>query len=498
MYLKPDASNTLTDGIDSLESGAAVSDIVRTTKESIKSIASLSRNTAYTVIRVLRNRSVMDDLVLELMLMENDIVAGASFIVKKLSTVSSTEVVTSPKQRRSFLRRQSSSFDEHKSRPVSLRQRMLCSRHKTGDITNSAQTQTSSVNGHSYSQTALQSSLSNSHSLIELCMKCFLERIASTEASGMSLGEAALLLRAFTLLVYCTGIFDLKWGDQMIDHMITLIGTKTTEADLPEESTTDEIYKMLICATLIFIPISENEMADSKEPTKPCKECLKLLLLNPKSIECVVFSSRMAGFVLSNDAESLGSVIFGHIYAGGHSLQRGSHKDELKQTANAIDCVSSIIGSDQLRQVQRKALTLSITVCNPAAAIDAIRGSDAAVSKDLDELIKSLLWDSKSCGNVFFNPMICDLIRESVNMLLRRDGPHIPLVLPVSCEPGLFLTLDAISHELPCVSFLWSKMQHLYPGHHPIRQSFKSCFLNLSSNSYMPCIFLMKSRNHLL
>ena len=80
----------------------------------------------------------------------------------------------------------------------------------------------------------------------------------------------------------------------------------------------------------------------------------------------------MAGFALSNHAARLGSVIIDHIYAGGHSLQRGSHRDELKQTADAIDCVSSIIGSDQLRQVQREALTLSITVCTPAAAIDAI------------------------------------------------------------------------------------------------------------------------------
>ena len=239
-------------------------------------------------------------------------------------------------------------------------------------------------------------------------------------------------------------------------------------------------------------------MTDSEEPTDSCKECLKLLLLHPPSIECIVFSSCVAGCVLCDDAESLRSTILDHVYAGERSLQKGSHKNELEQTSNTIGCILSIIGCEQLKQIRGRALTLNITVYNPAAAIDAIRRTDAAGFKELDELVKSLLSDSRSCINVFYNPMICDLIQESVKMLLRRDDPHIPLVLPVSCETAVLLALDAIPHNSSFNSFRCSKRQRLYLGRQQKCQSFKSCFLSLSSSSSMLYISLTKSQNLLL
>lgn len=403
-----------------------MSDIHKTCVESIRGIASLSPSESCNVIHVLRKYNVMDELVLEL-LVEMDAVGASSFLVEKLSTDSGGTTSSTPK--RKIIRRQSTASEEP-SYVVPLRRRMIGRPNRTEDVAPlSKQEPFYSDRGPSN----LAKALGNNNPLVDRCMRCISARMSSSQ--DICLGESSLHIRAFTLLVHCTDC-NTELAMQILNCVPDLVGVEKVPTIMPNSSSVDDVYKLAICLIIVAwskCKRNENDMTDSDE-TKVYQDNLENLFANPKSLECIVFSSRLAGFIISNDSKGLRSIILTHLCSGDYSIDGALREAELKQISNLVEQVLSTIGSDRLQQVHKSALTLGTTLYNPIVAIESIQRCGSSQNTELDDLMKSILSDPRSCHDMLCNPMTCKLARESVKMVSRRAGPHIPLVLPVSTD----------------------------------------------------------------
>lgn len=415
---KPRASINLSDDIESL---GDVSGIIRTTADSVKSIATLSQSETWNVIHMLRKNNAMDKVVLELMI-GLDPVAGASFIVEKLTTDYIPDGRRSKSKRNSF-RRSSSSFNDQK-RPIPLRRRMIFSRRQTDYVAPSLQIK------HSLGESNLFSIFKGDPQTTELCLQRISKRLTSSESFHKSLGETALFMRAFALLIHCTSTCSIESVNMILCHL-NLAGK--TKVDLPNSASDDDIYKIAVSVMIIAwskVMVSENAENEDSDQARVYHENLKRLLVGPKSLECVIFSSRLSGFIISCDENSLRSTILDFIYTCKYPVEGRSQ--ETIQLSNAIKSILSTLGIELLENVHKSALTLNTTVYNPIVALDVIKRTGASPSKELDDLLKNLLSDPQSCSSLMRHPMACELIQESVKMLIRRAAPHIPIVLPVS------------------------------------------------------------------
>jgi hypothetical protein len=359
----------------------------------------------------------MDDLVLEL-LIDQDTVAGASFIVEKLSTSPISGNEMSKTRRQSLSRQSSSSVDQH-SRPIPLSERMLCNKRR---IDNGA-----SPTHQSWSQSKLLNALNENKYLVERCMQCISSRISND--TRMCVGQVALLFRAFSVLVHCTGICDPKAINQILGRIPDLLKMVDTSSELPECSPVDDVYKLAICLIiLVWLKIDRTEKANSDMATsKTLSVFLLRMMSSPSSIECHVFSSRLGGFVVGNEATNLMTMILQHVYS---TKSLANVTFEIKPAVSMINLMLS--DREKLEQICKSALTLSTTVYNPIVAVEAIRRCESAHCTDFNNLVKNLLSDQQSCQIILHNPMMCELVQESVNMLMRSPSPQIPLVLPVS------------------------------------------------------------------
>lgn len=428
--LKPTTSNT--DDMDLLGSGAQASDVVKASIKATRSIASLSQAEALNVTHMLRKYHVMDDLVLEL-LNDHDPVAGASFIVEKLSTGFIYGNDTSSTRRKSLRRQSSSSIDQH-SRPIPLRQRILGNR---GSIDNVVTPSHQKVQHRSCSQSKLINALKENKSLVEQCMQSVSSRVSKD--TSICAGQVALFLRAFAILVHCTEVCNSKTIRHIVGRIPDLV-MRDGKTGLPECSPVDDVNKLAICViTLVWLNVvkSENEMTDSDSTTTPetLWACLLRIMSSPSSLECVVFSSRLAGFAIGNDATSMVTMILHHVYSTKFSSDGTS---DINQAA--VSVINHMLSDrEQLEQIHKSALTLNTTVYNPIVTIEALGRCEVLGYTDLDHLVKNLLSDQQSCRIILHNPMLCELVQESVKMLMRRPTPHLPLVLPVSLKYTLHL-----------------------------------------------------------
>ncbi|KAL7480482.1 hypothetical protein ACHAW6_006172 [Cyclotella cf. meneghiniana] len=460
-YLKPKALSDVTDEADSIGSGPEVSDIIQTSLKSAKSIASLSPSEACSVISMLREHEVMDELVMSLLLGQ-DPIGAAAFIVDKLSTtygcdeVIQSSLSTVPTQEGA--RRNSTFYDSLKTslkdtasesevevpqstHPLPLRQRMLSCRLQSKDaapLTKFSSTQR-------FSQSQLRRTLIYDCSLAERCTQCISSEIAalvdrkqkSSSFSSVSCGEAVLLLRAFALLVHCPVRWDSKFVTEVIGRIPSLFECESTKSQMPKSHSHDDLYKLAICATTVvwskFLLVDDSDqLASSETVSKVCQECIRSLLIRPASLECLVFSSRFSGFVINNDSRGASSIILSHIYSSNYVCAAASL--ELKQMSNVIFCIQAAIGNGPLEHSHDAALSLNSVLYNPVVAIDAMKRNDPLQFDKLNDLVNDIFSDPKSCRDILCNPMTCELIQESVNMLLTRPGPHIPRVAPLSLE----------------------------------------------------------------
>eukprot|EP00970_Alexandrium_tamarense_P009547 scaffold1917_cov196-Alexandrium_tamarense.AAC.8 len=425
-------------GPEAQHSGASVPDIIRTSVESIQQIASLSQCEAYNAITMLKELNIMDELVLSL-LIEHDSVGAVSFIVEKLS--SSLEVI--PRSSSTHGHPDTSGEDVHcRSRgfrrrkvkfecSLSLRQRMMTGETSVNPSLNEAKQCISN----------LQKVLVADKSLAERAKLCVSKCIASAVGYkqngqgtlGAGFGEIALIVQAYALLVYCTGIVECETTIKIIGSLPSLM--TTSEEDIPNASSSDGVYKLALCTAIIVsskMPQDENESSVAK---KACLECIQSLLSHPMSINGIIFASRLVGFIKANDVEGLGKLVLSIICAtgvgGGRPLPE---KHNASQLSHICRWLSSKMEDETLETIHRQGFTASSVMHDPIAVVEAMRRSNSQTSNNLDDLVKAILSDPIMCSEVISNQRAGEMVQEAVKMLTRRPSPHIPLILPLTLE----------------------------------------------------------------
>ncbi|KAL7540740.1 hypothetical protein ACHAXR_010344 [Thalassiosira sp. AJA248-18] len=419
-----------------VSNSSEIKDIIRTTVESAKCLASLSRREALTVIRILKDQQrVMDGLVLSL-LIDNDAVCAASFIVEKLSSGPTPFAQTS-----NSAHHEVSDVKEPKmKRVLPLRQRMIGVQASVGRVLVPAETVPS----------RLFKELVEDKSLAENVRHFISQRIilllkTKKGMEGTRFGEASLLIQAYALVVHSLGIgagSSAGSGSKFVEDTMMAIrqlsDDKSSVQDLPTQSPKDNVYKTAICAAIItcskYPPIGDSQgFVIGGQAVKACLDCLQGLLLQPTSVESSIFSSRFAGFIIDNDAQSLRNVSLETIIA--HTCSSDNEKDQISQTSNVCRWLSSdLVRTGKLKSIHKKGLGFNCLIHDPIVAVEAVRRSNSQRANDLDDLMKNIFADPTLCEKMIQHPRTCSLIQESVKMLVERPAPHIPIVLPLSLE----------------------------------------------------------------
>ncbi|KAL7541896.1 hypothetical protein ACHAWF_007043, partial [Thalassiosira exigua] len=432
------AAHRLAKKFESLASDAADADgssdlsdaksIVETSLEATRRLMALSRREALGAVRALRDERVMDGLVLSA-LMEHDPVGAASFVVEKLT--SPPEVVaTGPataKQDSDGGRARSS--DEERPKPT-LRERTNLGR--PGD-----------ASGAIPVPSRFREELVRDGSLAENALRFLCRRICSLREEGdktnESLGEATLFVRAFAVLMHSIGTGEgasMQSGSEIVEDAVIAMGQLSIDnepgRDLPTRSSKDNIFKTATCATIVACGAIAHE-----ETAKARIGCLQGLLQRPSSVESIVFSSRLAGFIISNDSTSLGRVVFEII----SSREGNFDPDQMTRLECLVQNMSSNSEKGRLKSIHDKGLTVNSIVHDPIVAVEAMGQSSSQPANELDDLMKTIFADPDICAKIIQHPHAPALVGESVKMLLSRPAPHIPLVLPLS--------LERLSHSLP-------------------------------------------------
>ena len=448
-------------------------DIIQTSVEATESLASLSPREALNVIRILREKNVMDGLVLSLLIRHDESIAAASFIVEKLSSSSSTPDTTSTHD----ITNPTLDANDTKSDAIS-----------------------ESAPAENTSTSRLFKELENDKMLAENVRRYISQRMirlleTSKSKKGSSLREGNLFIKAYTLLVYFIGIgagsssgSGTKFVVDSISAISTVVDGESSIQDQPTKSSKDNVYKLSICAAISTCckhpPIGDCSKGSvmGGPAVKACLECIQQLLLYPESIESVIFSARVAGFIVDSDAKSLLKLVVETILPESNS-SGCSEEEDVSQMSNVCRWLSSKVELESLNAIHSRGMTTTSLVHDPIVVAETMRRSDtqkpnvpsehvkvgtssrgygtptngqgASSStssssrnnvpkwgfEELDELAKKILLDREICSKAIHHPHACILVQESVAMLVRRPEPHIPIVLP--------LTLERISQQLP-------------------------------------------------
>jgi len=408
---------------------AVAKNIMRASVESAKYLASLSCREALNVIRTLHEQRVMDGLALSL-LMIHDPIGAVSYIVEKLYTKEPTS------SNRNAI--------QHKRRhALPLRQRVLSSQSRTQPSVKGVSVPINTVTSK------LCKELTGDKALAEN-VRCFISRrislsLKNKQTTGsISMGEGALFIQAYALLVHSIGIgagSSSGSGSKFVEDTMTAIGKLLTNEnsgqDLPTRSSEDNIYKTAICAAIVtcsrYPPIADSDGSVIGGPAViACLDCLRGLFLRPRSIESAIFSSRFAGALIGDDAASFGKMALVNIFSHTCSTENIHQQENDSQMAGVCRWLSSKIEMCVLKGIHQKGLTF--VMHDPTATVEAMSRNSSKTSNELDDLMKKILADPKLCADIIQHKKGCALVHESVMMLVRRPSPHIPLVLPLSLE----------------------------------------------------------------
>jgi hypothetical protein len=408
--------------------------IIHTSVESAKSLALLSRREACNVVRVLRECGdhVMCSLVLQLLL-DTDEAAAASFIVEKLmsslnspakstriydSTVSSNEINTDFSQ--GITKRQS----------LPLNQRIICNFQFHNKFEN-----------HRALKNLSPMELLEDRTITEAALSCMSRRIVQLSQiieEQICFGEASLFIRAYALLTYFINIevWTSKYG-AIFEATISAIQTLskfTTQSsfntEVEKKSTMDEIYILLLCATLFTVVQVSTSKVCFETVEKTCVECLELLLLHPVSMNTTVLAALMASCIHGNNPLQLLKLAFQSI----NGLHATIDADNITNGCDVCQWLSLRFEKGLLHSVQNKAMTIEYVLHDARIFIDKMSQSDIEQSVELEKMIRIILNDPDMCCKMLQQPLACIFIRESAKLACQKPAPHIPLVLPLSLE----------------------------------------------------------------
>lgn len=402
--------------------------VIHTSVASAKALASLSRREACNVVRVLREcgNHVMSSLVLQILL-DTDEVEAASFIVEVIS--SSLDVPTTASNEVNSVQVQNLA----NRCSLSLNQRIIRSNqlHSESEVQDCTLRLDTSPAELFEDQTTTEAALS--------CMSKRIIQHSHTVEEQFCLGEASLYIRAYALLTYFMNIGESSKSGAIFEDTISAIYILSkfiiqtaTRTELAKETTTDEFYTILLCATLFTIVQITVSTASFNAQTaeKACFECLQLILRHPISMKTAVVAARVASFVNTNDVRNL--LRF--------SLQSTVNEvfevsvEKKKMESDVCRWLSSRIDSGLLTLVENKVMSIDYVLYDATLFIDMMSENDLEQSSGLENFIRTVLDDPDKCCQMIKQSSVCDFIVGSAKLTCRKQAPHIPLVLPLALE----------------------------------------------------------------
>ncbi len=404
--------------------------IIHTSVASAKALASLSRREACNVVRVLRESGshVMSSLVTEILL-DIDEAEAASYIVEILSnSLNPSTNATSNDSKQARVQ------SITKSGPLPLKQRMIHNKQYVERKVQACNLQLdTSVAELMQDQTIAEAALSS-------VSRCIIQQSRTVEKQ-FCLGKTSLYVRAYALLTYFMNLEESssKLGSIFEDtisaiHILSQFVTQNFSGSGDQkESTMDEFYTLLLCATLfIIVQISASAtVCNTEKAEKASLECLQHILLHPVSMNTTVVAARVASFVNELNTMhlmrfSLQSTVCGMIPVS---------DEKIAVKSDICRWLTSRFESGQLELVQNKVMSIEYVLYDATVFIEKMAQNDAAQSNNgLDHIIQTILGDPDKCHKLVQQSKACDFIRGSAKWTCRKKRPHIPLVLPLELE----------------------------------------------------------------
>mmetsp|Transcript_11755 Transcript_11755/g.23398 ORF Transcript_11755/g.23398 Transcript_11755/m.23398 type:complete len:1347 (+) Transcript_11755:48-4088(+) len=444
----------------STKTGPSGADIMKTCIEATKKIASLSRCEAFNVIRMLKEENRMSGIVLDI-LISQDALGAATFIVENLTCASDVVSGSSHCQDSSAATMDQGAVVDRlgvhrrriiSSNKLSLRNRMICqdNRQSNGPL-QVRQSSLEQVQHKSELCKLLIEDRSLSEDARQCISRCLYDLTDGKDIKDISMGEASLLIQAYALLILQVGIgagstggSGSKFVEDTMSSILRLfqIFENPPDSVLPAESSRDNVYQMALCATITacykFPPIGDTKGPFMGGPAvTACFDCLQYLLTESvPSMKSAVFESRIVGFIIHRDLSNFLEILHKIIH-NNNSIDRAScqYDEELSGLGNMCLWLSLKIEDNKLKAIHRKGVSPEFIVEDPTSIIDTMRRANTLqTNNELDSLVQTIFCDPSFCKRMSLHPSIVNFVRESVDMLLRRPLPHIPLVLPLSLE----------------------------------------------------------------
>lgn len=371
--------------------------------ESTRLLASLSKREAMDVIFVLRQEKIMEGLALSLLL-DHDSIGAAAFVIEKMST---RKVNGAPNDAK-----------------TSLRRRMQ--KNKDPSILKEPKNQ-------------LELELAKDGALAAKAREILCQRIVAICSDAEAAGEAALLIKAFSLL--------LMWNSpepesRPIEQVVLAIQSAAivengNDDTFPDTSENDNRYSQSLAATMAVCCATTGNPTDSH--CVACGECLLALIRHPQSRKSSILSSRLAGCLVHNDTKTIVEIMADILNTD--SVEFESNERQLLSLCEA----TARENEDELRTIFMRGIELSTVIYDPVVAIETLRRGRSRYVNELESLMKAILSSPDLSSEIAKSRCAHSLIQESVKMLLRRPGPRIPWVLPLS--------LESLSRTIP-----WAKV----------------------------------------
>ena len=377
---------------NTLSDGAENESVQNLAVESTRLLASLSKREAMNVICVLRQEKVMEDLALSLLL-DHDPIGAAAFVVEKMTTQKMNGTSNDAK--------------------TSLRRRMQKNKDQ-GFSKGPAESQLKTV-------------LAKDGELAAKASEFMCQRIVAIWSDAEASGEAALLIKALSLLPRNSlGTNSKPFDEVMLAIQRTATFESTGQGVLPTTSENDNLYSHSIALCCVT---TENPTA--------CAKCLLALIRHPQSMESSILSSRLAGCMVHNDTKTIVDILADIL-----AIDRGEPNE--RRLASLCEEMARE-NEDELRTIFMRGIELSTVLYDPVVAIEALRRCSSQYVNQLESLMNAILSSPDLSSKIAKNRGAHSLIQESVKMLLRKPGPRIPCVLP--------LTLESLSQTVP-----WAKV----------------------------------------
>ncbi len=268
-----------------------------------------------------------------------------------------------------------------------------------------------------------------------------------------SLGRISFILRVYAALIHSVGIgsgSSFGSGSTFVQHSmdnITLICKHYQEVE--GTGGVDEVVQMSISACILtciqFPPIADGKETCVKTPSLvACIECFKCQLKwNSVSEASQGFLSRILHLIRYQCGSGLKYFLLHNLF-GATETQHSSSTPVDEKYFNFCQWANSIVENAEVRGTPNN-IPQNVTPSNISSLIEGIRHS-STYGKEYDGVISRLLNDAEKCDVLFDSKGLVTLVNFAASTVPLRPPPIIPIVLPLSVESGVSRAVKNMSH----------------------------------------------------